>query len=148
MDYSVLPELAAYPARFNAAVELLDRQAAAGYGDAPMFRFGERAWSWNDMLDEANRIASLLAGELGFVPGNRVMLRSGNHPMLAAAWYAVLKAGGVAVTTMPTLRAREIAYIANKARIQYVISHRALADDVESAAPACADSEANCLFRK
>ena len=37
MDYSVLPELAAYPARFNAAVELLDRQAEAGYGDEPMF---------------------------------------------------------------------------------------------------------------
>ena len=146
MDYSVLPELAAYPPRFNAAVELLDRQAASGYGDEPMFRFGESVWSWNDMLGEANRIANLLVGELGLVPGNRVMLRSGNHPMLAAAWYAVLKAGGVAVTTMPTLRAREIEYIANKARIQYVISHRALADDIEAAAPACADLRQNVYF--
>ena len=139
MDYSVLPELAAYPPRFNAAVELLDRQAAAGYADKPMFHFGEAVWTWGDMLAEANRIANLLVEEFGLVPGNRVMLRSGNHPMLAAAWYAVLKAGGVAVTTMPTLRAREIGYIAAKARIQYVISHRALDDDVEAAAPACAD---------
>ena len=37
MDYSVLPELAAYPARFNAAAERLDKQAAAGYADKPMF---------------------------------------------------------------------------------------------------------------
>ncbi len=139
MDYSVLPELAAYPPRFNAAVELLDRQTEAGYADKPMFRFGESVWTWADTLARANRIANLLVDELGLVPGNRVMLRSGNHPMLAAAWYAVLKAGGVAVTTMPTLRAREIEYIAGKARIQYVISHRALADDIEAAAPACAD---------
>lgn len=139
MDYSVLPELAAYPSRFNAAVELLDRQAEAGYADKPMFRFDETVWTYGETLARANRIANLLVDELGVVPGNRVMLRSGNHPMLAAAWYAVLKAGGVAVTTMPTLRAREIEYIAGKARIQYVVSHRALADDIEAAAPSCAD---------
>ena len=139
MDYSVLPELAAYPPRLNAAVELLDRQAAAGRADQPMFRFGGTVWSWGEMLARANRIAGLLVDEYGLEPGNRVLLRSGNHPMLAAAWYAVLKAGGVAVTTMPTLRAREIAYIAGKGRIQYAISHRALAGDIEAAAPACAD---------
>ena len=139
MDYSVLPELAAYPSRFNAAVELLDRQAEAGHANKPMFRFGENVWTWADMLARANRIADLLVNEFGLVPGNRVMLRSGNHPMLAAVWYAVLKAGGVAVTTMPTLRAREIEYIAAKARVQYVISHRALAQDIEAAAPSCAD---------
>ena len=32
MDYSVLPELAAYPARLNAAVEILDKQVANGFG--------------------------------------------------------------------------------------------------------------------
>ena len=71
MDYSVLPELAAYPSRFNAAVELLDRQAEAGYADKPMFRFGESVWSWADMLARANRIANLLVDEFGLVPGNR-----------------------------------------------------------------------------
>ena len=139
MDYSVLPELAAYPARFNAAAELLDRQVASGYADKPMFRFGESVWTYGEVLARANRIANLLVEDCGLVPGNRVLLRSGNHPMLAAAWYAVLKAGGVAVTTMPTLRAREIEYIAGKARIQLAISHRALAADIEVAAPACAD---------
>ncbi|MDE0059710.1 MAG: AMP-binding protein [Defluviicoccus sp.] len=139
MDYSVLPELAAYPARFNAAVELLDRQAAGGSADKPMFRFGGSVWTYGEVLARANRIANFLVEDCGLVPGNRVLLRSGNHPMLAAAWYAVLKAGGVAVTTMPTLRAREIEYIAGKARIQLAISHRDLAADIEAAAPSCAD---------
>ena len=138
MDYSVLPELAAYPSRLNAATALLDMQVAAGHGDRPMFVFDGAVWTYGDMLAQSNRIANLLAGDLGLVPGNRVLLRSGNHPMLAAAWYAVLKAGGIAVTTMPTLRAREIEYIAARARVQYVVSQHALAADVEAAAPACA----------
>ncbi len=146
MDYSVLPELAAYPPRMNAAETLLDRQAGAGCADRPMFIFGDTVWTYGGVLAQANRIANLLIEDFGLVPGNRVLLRSGNHPMLAAAWYAVLKAGAVAVTTMPTLRPREIEYIANKARVQYVVSHRALAADVEAAAPACADLRQVLLF--
>ena len=38
--------------------------------------------------------------------------------MLAACWFAVLKAGGIAVTTMPLLRARELATIIDKAQDQ------------------------------
>lgn len=97
-------------------------------------------------LAQSNRIANLLVEDFGLVPGNRVMLRSGNHPMLAAAWYAVLKAGGVAVTTMPTLRAREIEYIAAKAQVQYVVSQHSLAADVEAAAPACANLQQVLYF--
>ena len=33
MDYSTLPELAAYPHRFNAAVELLDKGVERGWGN-------------------------------------------------------------------------------------------------------------------
>jgi 2-aminobenzoate-CoA ligase len=43
------------------------------------------------------------------VPGNRVLLRGPNNPMMAACWFAVLKAGGICVSTMPLLRARELA---------------------------------------
>ncbi len=49
-------------------------------------------------------------------PGNRVMLRSPNTPMLAACWFAVLKAGGIAVTTMPLYRANELRFMMEKAR--------------------------------
>ena len=33
------------------------------------------------------------------MPGNRVLLRAPNNPMLAACWFAVVKAGGIAVAT-------------------------------------------------
>ena len=50
-------------------------------------------------------MARVLTEDLGLVPGNRVLLRGPNNPWLAACWLGVLKAGGVAVATMPMLRA-------------------------------------------
>ena len=44
------------------------------------------------------------------VPGNRVLLRAPNNPMMVAAYLAVMKAGGVVVATMPLLRAKELSY--------------------------------------
>ena len=64
-----------------------------------------------------NRIANALTRDLGVVPGNRVLLRAANNPMLVAAYLAVMKAGGIAVATMPLLRAKELAYPIEKARI-------------------------------
>jgi len=43
------------------------------------------------------------------LPGERVLLRSANTPMVAACWLAVLRAGGVVINTMAMLRARELA---------------------------------------
>jgi hypothetical protein len=50
------------------------------------------------------------------VPGNRVLLRGGNSIGMALAWLAVVKAGGIAVATMPLLRARELGDIIDKAQ--------------------------------
>ena len=104
MDYSTLPELA-YPPRLNCATELLDR-TAADRGDHTAVLFPGGRWSYRQLLERANRIAHVLVEDLGVVPGNRVLLRGPNNPMMAAAWFAVLKAGGVCVCTMPLLRAR------------------------------------------
>ncbi len=132
MDYSVLPELAAYPARFNVAVELLDKKAADGYADKPVLFWRDEVWTYGDLEARANRIAGVLVDEVGLVPGNRVLLRSANHPMLVAAWFAVLKAGGVAIPTMPVLRERELVYMIAKAKVQFAISDVALAEDIEA----------------
>lgn len=133
MDYSVLPELAAYPARLNAAAEILDARIAAGDADKPALHWGDEVWTYGDLLARANRIAHVLVDDLGMVAGNRVLLRSANHPMLVAAFFAVLKAGGVAIATMPVLRERELVYMIGKAKVQFAVSDAALADDIEAA---------------
>ncbi|HJU90396.1 MAG TPA: AMP-binding protein, partial [Gemmatimonadaceae bacterium] len=116
MDYSVRPELW-YSEQLNCAAELLDRNVMEGRGDRIAVKSPSVMWSYRDLLERSNRIANVLVKDLGIRPGNRVLLRGANSPMLAACWFAVLKAGGICVATMPLLRARELSYIIDKAQI-------------------------------
>ncbi|HEV2130476.1 MAG TPA: AMP-binding protein [Longimicrobiaceae bacterium] len=133
IDYSGIPELA-YPPRLNAAVELLDRMAEGEAGERTAILFPDGHWTYHQLLEHANRIAHVLRDDLGVVPGNRVLLRGPNNPMLAACWFAVLKVGGIAVATMPLLRARELAYIAEKAQIRLALTDMRIAAELELAA--------------
>ena len=77
-----------------------------------------------------------LTEDFGLQPGNRVLLRGPNNPWLAAAWLAVIKAGGVAVTTMALLRAREIATIVTLTEPSLAICDHRFAEDLAAGAPA------------
>jgi 2-aminobenzoate-CoA ligase len=124
-----LPELQ-YPERLNAAVELIDgapAEAMAVVNDAG-------AWTYGEMRDLSDRIARLLVEEEGLVPGNRVLLRGQNGAMLFAAWLGVLKAGGILVTTMPILRAGEIATLLERAQVHHaIVDESCLADFLAAA---------------
>ena len=132
-DYDSLPELRAYPDRMNSATILLDDMVASGHKERPVLHFEDTSWTYGHLLDISNRIANVLVDDLGLVPGNRVLLRSANTPMLVACWFAVLKAGGVCVTTMQLLRARELTYIIEKANISHALCDISLAEAMEEA---------------
>ena len=70
--------------------------------------FGDTLWSYAELAAQTNRLCHVLTEDLGVVPGNRVLLRGGNSPLMFAAWLAVMKTGAIAVSTMPMLRAREL----------------------------------------
>jgi 2-aminobenzoate-CoA ligase len=127
-----------YGKRMNAAAELLDHTVERGLGSRPCIRSPQATWTYAELLERANRIAGVLINDMGLVPGNRVLLRSANNPMLAACWFAVLKAGGIAVTTMPLLRARELTQICNKTEAQLALCDARLAAELQSARPHCA----------
>jgi 2-aminobenzoate-CoA ligase len=126
-----------YPARMNAAVELLDAMIDRGFGDSIAIRGQAGDWTWRQLRERVDRIAHVLRDDLQLVPGNRVLLRGGNHPMMAACWLATLKAGLIAVATMPLLRASELIPIANKAQVNAVLCDLKLRDEVDRAAPDC-----------
>ena len=118
-----------YPLQLNCVTALLDDHVAAGNGARPCLASTTESWSYADLLARVNRICNVLTHQLGMIPGNRVLLRAPNTPMMVAAYLAVIKAGGIAVATMPLLRARELATIIDKARINLALSdHRLLAD--------------------
>ena len=131
-----LPELQFAP-WLNCATELLDRWVAAGYGERLAVQGTGVRWSYAQLLEQANRIAHVLVSRLGLVTGNRVLLRGANTPMLAACWLAVVKAGGIAVGTMPLLRAGELAAIIDKAQVSHALCDARLAEELLQAQRAC-----------
>jgi 2-aminobenzoate-CoA ligase len=122
-----------YPDRVNCAVELVDRWIAAGDEGRRCLISDAETLSYGALAERVNRIANVLTRELGMVPGNRVLLRGPNNPMMAAAYLATIKAGGVVVPTMPLLRAKEIAYPLNKAQVRFALCDTRLADEMEQA---------------
>lgn len=106
-----------YPARLNAAAELLK----GGAPDALAVVNERGRWTYAQLDDFSGRIARLLVDEEGLVPGNRVLLRGPNCYTMFAAWLGVLKAGGVAVATMPLLRPGEIATVIDRAEVSHAI---------------------------
>jgi 2-aminobenzoate-CoA ligase len=123
-----LPELH-YPDRLNAAVELLEPHDPQR--PCLLTPSGER-WTYGEVRATTNRIANVLT-ELGIVPGNRVLLRGPNTPYLVMCWLAVLRAGAVAVSTMPLLRAGELSTIAGIAKVDLALCDDRFVDDLREA---------------
>ena len=83
------------------------------------------------------KLQTCLSHDMGWSPGSELYYVSGNHPMLIAAWFAVLKVGGVAISSMPVLRERELIYMMDKAKVQIAISDIKLSEDIEKAQQNC-----------
>jgi 2-aminobenzoate-CoA ligase len=127
-----LPELQ-LPDQLNLVEELLDKAAAKGFGDKPMLRSPAGTLTYAQAAVEVNRIAQVLTEDLGLVPGNRVLLRGGNSVAMALSWLAVVKAGLIAVATMPLLRAKELGEIIEKARPVTALCDGRLLDELVTA---------------
>jgi 2-aminobenzoate-CoA ligase len=119
-----------YPARLNCVSVLLDRWIDTSHADAPCLIGPDGQWSYRETARLVNRIANTLVDDCGLVPGNRVLLRAPNSPMLAAIYLAVMKAGGVVVATVPLLRERELQPVLEKAKVSFAIVDQRLVDVV------------------
>ena len=131
-----LPELK-YPARMNCAAELLDGALARGWRDRVAIRAPDGQCTYGQLLAQANRIARVLVEDMGLKPGNRVLLRGPNNPMMAACWFGVFKAGGVVVGTMPLLRAKELTEIVRKAAVTHALCDKRLGAELVATQLAC-----------
>ena len=127
-----------FPERLNAAHELLDRWVEQGQGDRTcVVGVDGQRWSYRELQQQADRIARVLVEDMGLLPGHRVLLRGANSPMLAACWFGAVKAGGIAVGSMPLLRARDLLPIVHKAEVSHALCDARLAEELEMARPDC-----------
>nr|WP_315252913.1 AMP-binding protein [uncultured Duganella sp.] len=135
-----LPELQ-YSERLNCVAMLLD----GGAPEHVAVRGAQGEWTYAQLRRQVDRIAHVLRGQMKLESGNRVLLRGANSPMMAACILAVIKAGLIAVPTMPLLRARELGAIANKAQVNAVLCADGLRDEM-AAAQQPALARANTLW--
>ena len=129
-----LPELD-YPSTLNCAEELLDHHVEAGSGDRRCVVTETETWTYSELLARSNQVAHVLVQDMGLVPGNRVLLRGPNNPWLVASWFGIIKAGGVAVATMPLLRKRELEAMVEIADVGMAICDHRFTEDLEAAVP-------------
>lgn len=114
-----------YPEYLNVASALLKNDPA---GIA--IRSEGQTWTYREVDEISNKIARVLVENMRLVPGNRVLLRAPNSPMMAACWLAVLKAGGVVVATMPLLRSVELFKVLEKARVSHALCDSRMIDEL------------------
>jgi 2-aminobenzoate-CoA ligase len=118
----------------NVVTQLLDKAVhSKGWGAQAMLRSNHITLSYADALERVNRIAQVLTEDFKLVPGNRVLLRGGNSIGMALAWLAIVKAGLIAVATMPLLRAKELGEIIDKAQPAVALCDYRLLDELQTA---------------
>ncbi len=119
------------PEMLNCVEKLLDNHIKEGRGNSVCIRTFEGNWTYKDLYEKANQIAHVLVEDLGLKSGNRVLIRSANNPMMVACWFAVLKAGGIVVATMPLLRSKELTTIIDCAEISHAFCDSELTDEMQ-----------------
>ena len=133
-----LPELQ-IPDQANVATTLLGDAIAKGWGNRLMLRSPGETYTYAEANAQVNRIAEMLVKDYKLEPGNRVLLRGGNSIGMALAWLGVVKAGLIAVATMPLLRAVELDKIIDKSRPALAICD---VDLLKEMVPAAQDAKA------
>jgi 2-aminobenzoate-CoA ligase len=114
----------------NCVDKLLDNHIKEGLGNSVCIRTFDTTWTYQELFEKANQIAHALVEDLNFKSGNRVLIRSANNPMMVACWYAILKAGGVVVATMPLLREKELTTIIDCAQISHAFCDKELEEEM------------------
>src|SRR5262245_15665404 len=125
------PELQ-YPATLNLAARLLDDYVDRGCGDRPAILAGGEQVTYAELQQLTDRIGASLR-RLGVTRGDRVAMRFLNGIPFAATWLAVQKIGAIGVSTMPMLRARELAYIVNDSEARVFVCQADLIDELHQA---------------
>jgi benzoate-CoA ligase family protein len=137
------------PTRLNLAAHVLDARVAEGRGERVAVRFDDpgasddraraREVTYAELLDEANRVANVLAA-LGVGPGDRVLVALPDGPAFAAAFFGALKVGAAVTMANPELPAADHA-----AHLEYTRAKVLFADAALAARAAGAIAEASEL---
>jgi 2-aminobenzoate-CoA ligase len=121
------------PAQANLVDVLFEKAAAQNLSGNAFLRSDQLTLSYAEAAQQVARVAQVLTEDFALVPGNRVLLRGGNSIAMALAWLGVVKAGLVAVATMPLLRAKELGEVIEKSQVAFALCDASLLDELKLA---------------
>ncbi len=124
--------LPVYPERFNMAHWFLDARVEEGRGDRIALRTADTSWTYRQTQAAANRVANAVR-DAGLEIEQRALLVLPDVPEFAAAFFGVLKAGGVVTMANPLLPAEDYDYLLEYTRAKVVFAHASV---MERLAPA------------
>jgi len=90
--------------------------------------WGEREYSFEELLSQTRKVAGHLQDKLGLKPGDRVGLWLKNCPEFIPALFGILQAGGVVVPINNFLKPPEVSYILADAGADLIITDATLAE--------------------
>jgi len=94
--------------------------------------WGEREYSFEELLSQTRMVAGYLQNTLGLKPGDRVGLWLKNCPEFIPALFGILQAGGVVVPINNFLKPPEVSYILADAGADLIITDATLAEGMPS----------------
>lgn len=120
------------PNHFNAAGYCLAASATAHPNKTALIVVSDshtldptERWTFAQLDDAVRRLAAGLC-HMGLKPGDRVMLRLGNHSSFPLIFFATIAAGGIAVPTSSQLSEREARFIAEDCGARFLCTEHAL----------------------
>src|SRR5689334_2282436 len=99
LDLAHIPRTLYYPS--GTLGRMLD-QAADRFPEVPALIYGGKQWTYKQLLDQSNRLASALSRR-GVRPGDRLLLTLPNCPEFAICFFAIQKLGAVVVNAGPLM---------------------------------------------
>jgi benzoate-CoA ligase family protein len=97
---------------------------------------GDHAYSYAEVADVANRIGHVLR-DLGVGAGDRVLLALADGVEFVAAWYAVIKIGGVAAEVYTFLQPKDYAYYINYTGARVIVADASTLGAIRAAQGDC-----------
>ncbi len=119
-----------FPERFNLARYYLFDREAEGLGPKVAIRFGERSWTYAEVMDKSLRFAALLR-ERGVRRGERVLIVLPDVPPFAWAFFGTLAAGCVVAMGNPDVPEKSIDYLADYTGAALIVTTPKVAKTLE-----------------
>jgi carnitine-CoA ligase len=126
-----LEVLRRYPPHEGTLASLLESRTQAGPG-RELLVFGERSWTYGEVLEQASRAAAVYAGR-GVQPGDRVGVMSLNHPATVVTLLGLARLGAIMVPVNPDYGVEEARYVLEHAQVSGVLCSPQALDTVRAA---------------